>query len=115
MQKRWATGGAYSNLGIAYKSQGDYAKAIEYHTQDLEIAKEVGDRAGDGMANGNLGTCHMHLNDCKRVLTSKPFPTTKYNMLCVRVRAENAKKNNFYSEGGRNAPESAFGISPSIP
>jgi hypothetical protein len=55
------------------------------------------------------------LNDCKRVLTSKPFPTTKYNMLCVRVRAENAKKNNFYSEGGRNAPESAFGISPSIP
>ncbi len=23
-------------------SQGDYAKAIEYHTQDLAIAKEVG-------------------------------------------------------------------------
>jgi hypothetical protein len=27
------------------------------------IAKEVGDRAGEGQANGNLGICHMHLNE----------------------------------------------------
>jgi hypothetical protein len=31
-----------------YGSQGDYAKAIDYHTQDLVIAKEVVDRAGEG-------------------------------------------------------------------
>ena len=40
----------YANLGIAYHSQGDFSKAIEYHTQDLAIAKEVSDRAGEGVA-----------------------------------------------------------------
>ena len=29
----------------------------------LAIAKEVGDRAGKRRAYGNLGTCHMHLNE----------------------------------------------------
>jgi tetratricopeptide (TPR) repeat protein len=45
----------YSTLGIAYKKLGDYAKAIKYHGQHLAMAKEVGDRAGEGMAYGNLG------------------------------------------------------------
>ena len=47
---------------MAYESQGDVSKAIKYHTQHLAIAKEVGDRAGEGTAYANLGTCHMHLN-----------------------------------------------------
>ena len=34
---------------------GDYQKAIEYHAKDLKIAKEIGDRAGEGRAYGNLG------------------------------------------------------------
>jgi tetratricopeptide (TPR) repeat protein len=66
----------YSTLGRAYRSQGDYAKAIEHHTQDLAIAKEVGNRAGEGTAYGNLGTCHMHLNEYV-----KPSPTAKHIML----------------------------------
>jgi hypothetical protein len=37
-------------------------KAIEHQTQHLSIAKEVGDRTGEGQANVNLGTCHMHVN-----------------------------------------------------
>ena len=37
----------------------DYSKAIEYHTQDLAIAKEVGDRAGEGRAYGNLGSASV--------------------------------------------------------
>ncbi len=36
-----------------------YAKAIAYHQQDLSIAKEVGDRAGEGKAYGNVGNEHM--------------------------------------------------------
>ena len=32
----------YNTLGNAYQSLGNYAKAIEYHTQCLAIAKEVG-------------------------------------------------------------------------
>ncbi|XP_044172276.1 G-protein-signaling modulator 2-like, partial [Acropora millepora] len=35
-------------LGCAYKSLGDYGKAIEYQEKRLKIAKEVGDRAGEG-------------------------------------------------------------------
>ena len=54
---------AYGNLGNAYRSLGDFAKAIEYQTQDLAIAKEVGDRAGECRAYANLGTGHMHLNE----------------------------------------------------
>ena len=37
-------------LGRAYDSLRDFSKAIEYHTQHLAIAKEVGDRAGEGRA-----------------------------------------------------------------
>jgi hypothetical protein len=33
-----------------YESQEDFSKAIEHHSQDLAIAKEVGDRAGEGRA-----------------------------------------------------------------
>ena len=63
MGDRAGEGRAYANLGIAHDSLGDFSKAIEYHTQDLEIAKEVGDRAGEGRVYKNLGTCHMHLNE----------------------------------------------------
>jgi hypothetical protein len=38
---------AYCMLGIAYQSLGYSSKAIEYHTQHLAIAKEVGNRAGE--------------------------------------------------------------------
>ncbi len=41
---RWA----HANLGNAYGLLGDFSKAIEYHTQRLAIAMEVGDRAGEG-------------------------------------------------------------------
>jgi hypothetical protein len=41
-------GGAYSNLGCFYKLLGHFSKAIEYYTQRLAIAMEVGDRAGAG-------------------------------------------------------------------
>ena len=56
---RAGEGRAYGSLGNAYQSQGDFAKAIEYHTHCLAIAKEVGDRAGEGRAYANLGTGHF--------------------------------------------------------
>ena len=40
--------------------------AIEYHTQDLAIAKEVVDRAGEGRAYGNLGCAYESLGDFSR-------------------------------------------------
>jgi len=55
--------GAYADLGTAYKSLGDLDKAIEYHTQRLAIATEVGDRAGEGRAYANLGNTYQSLGD----------------------------------------------------
>ena len=39
-------------------SLGDIRKAIEYHEKDLKIAIEIGDRAGEGRAYGNLGIAY---------------------------------------------------------
>ena len=39
-----------------------------YHGKHLAITKEVGDRAGEGRAYGNLGTGHMHLNECVKAV-----------------------------------------------
>ena len=39
-------------------SLGDFKQAIEYHMLDLTIAKEVGDRAGEGRAYCNLGNAY---------------------------------------------------------
>lgn len=54
-------GRAYCNLNNAYRSLGDFNRAIEYHNQDLRIAKELSDRAAEGRSNRNLGNAyHSH-------------------------------------------------------
>ena len=45
-------------ISNAYQSLGDYRKAIEYHEKRLKIAIEIGDRAGEGRAYGNLGNAY---------------------------------------------------------
>ena len=55
--------GIHSILGNSYQSLGDFSQAIKCHTQRLEIAKEVGDRAGEGRAYGGLGIAHESLGD----------------------------------------------------
>ena len=51
----WPGGYDPSMLGNAHYSLGDFSNANKYHTQLLDIAKEVVDRAGEGKAYGNLG------------------------------------------------------------
>jgi tetratricopeptide (TPR) repeat protein len=65
---RAVEGGAYGNLGSARQSQGGYAKAIEYHAQDLAVVKEVGDRAGEGSAYGNLGNAYQSQGDFSKAI-----------------------------------------------
>jgi tetratricopeptide (TPR) repeat protein len=43
---------AYSILGIANQNLGNISKALEHHKEHLTMAKEVGDRAGEGRAYG---------------------------------------------------------------
>ncbi|CAH3198963.1 unnamed protein product [Porites evermanni] len=51
----------YGCLGRDYFSLGDFERAIEYHKEDM--TKEVGDRAGQGRACGNLGHAYSALDD----------------------------------------------------
>ena len=43
-------------------------KAIEYHEKDLKIAKEIGDRAGEGRAYGKLGISYRSLGDYQKAI-----------------------------------------------
>ncbi|XP_074627687.1 uncharacterized protein LOC141885736 isoform X6 [Acropora palmata] len=63
---RGGEGGAYGNLGIPYRSLGDYQKSIEYHEKHLKIAIEIGDRGGEGRAYGNLGGAYWSLGDYRK-------------------------------------------------
>ena len=61
-------GAAYGNLGIAYRSLGDYRKSIEYLEKVLKIVIEIGDRAGEGAAYGNLGNAYGSLGDYRKAI-----------------------------------------------
>ena len=49
------------NLGNAYYSLGQYPQAIDYHQQQLAIAREIGDRRGEASSLGNLGNAYHAL------------------------------------------------------
>ena len=40
---------------------GQYSKAVEVHTKDLNVSRELGDRAGEGRAYCNLGAAFNRL------------------------------------------------------
>ena len=52
----------YSQLGNAYFYLEDCSKAIEYHRQDLTIARQMGDKLGEAKACGNIGSALKALN-----------------------------------------------------
>ena len=58
----------YTNLGNAYRSVGDYGKAIEYHEKSLDINKDIGDRAGESSCYTNLGIAYRSLGDYGKVI-----------------------------------------------
>ncbi|XP_064649370.1 G-protein-signaling modulator 2-like [Lineus longissimus] len=45
----------YSQLGNAYFYLQEYAKALEFHKHDLNLARTLGDKLGEAKASGNLG------------------------------------------------------------
>ena len=50
------------NLGTAYSALGNYTQAIDYYQQSLTIAREIGDRQGEGSCLGSLGTAYYALD-----------------------------------------------------
>ena len=47
---------------------GEFKTAIKYHQRHLEIAKEVGDKAGEGTSYGNLGNAYQGLGEFKTAI-----------------------------------------------
>ena len=51
------------------KDGGDRVyKPIKYHQRRLKFAKQIGDRAGEGGANGNLGNAYESLGDYQKAI-----------------------------------------------
>jgi len=46
------------NLGSAYYALSEAQKAIAYHEQRLQIAREIGDRRGEANDSWNLGLAY---------------------------------------------------------
>ena len=61
-------GAAYTNLGRAYRSLGNYKKGIEFHQQCLSFAKEMGNKGLEGTAYAHLGSAYHRLGDHKKAI-----------------------------------------------
>jgi tetratricopeptide (TPR) repeat protein len=55
-------------LGILYYSLGEVARAVEYYEDALTIAREIGDRRGEGNRLGNLGNAYRALGEVARAI-----------------------------------------------
>ena len=58
----------YGNLGNARGDPVHFKTAIGHHKRDLEIAKQAGNRVGEGRAYGNLGKAYYNLGDFKTAI-----------------------------------------------
>ena len=54
--------------GNAYQGQKEFKRAIEQIQHILKIAQKVGDKAGEGMAYGNLSSAYQSLGDFKTAI-----------------------------------------------
>nr|XP_032803282.1 tetratricopeptide repeat protein 28 isoform X2 [Petromyzon marinus] len=63
-------GSVFSALSSAYWALGQPHKAIAYMQQDLQVAKALGDPAGECRALANLGAAHFSQGNYKEALNS---------------------------------------------
>ena len=56
------------NLGTIYSTLGQTEKAIEHHQQALAIARETGNRSGEGTQLGNLGNRYAGLGQTEKAI-----------------------------------------------
>ena len=58
----------YRTLGNVYQNLGSFSKVLEHHKEHLTMAKEVGDRAGEGAAYANLGIAYQSHGDYAKAI-----------------------------------------------
>jgi CHAT domain-containing protein len=72
-------------LGVAYNNLGQPERAIGFYEQRLEIAREIGDRAGEGYALGNLGVAYDNLGQYDLALEQYGQAVALFNELGART------------------------------
>eukprot|EP00066_Takifugu_rubripes_P024211 XP_011613477.1 PREDICTED: tetratricopeptide repeat protein 28 [Takifugu rubripes] len=63
-------GSVFSALSSAHWSLGNIEKSTGYMQQDLEVAKTLGDQAGECRAHGNLGSAFFSKGNYREALTN---------------------------------------------
>ncbi|HBL15065.1 MAG TPA: hypothetical protein DD379_27465 [Cyanobacteria bacterium UBA11162] len=59
---------ALNNLAISHFVVGDYVKAIEFHQQQLERARNVRSHAQEGIALSGIGAAYAALGDYEKAI-----------------------------------------------
>ncbi|WP_062295128.1 tetratricopeptide repeat protein [Nostoc piscinale] len=67
-RENWNYRAALTSLGNAYRSLGEYQRAIEFHKQSLEISRKIGDRNGVGNSLIGLGNAYDSLGEYQRAI-----------------------------------------------
>ena len=57
-----------NNIGLVYKSLGQYQEALDYCQQSLAIRQEIDDRAGGGVSLYNIGSIYGSLGQYQEAL-----------------------------------------------
>jgi tetratricopeptide (TPR) repeat protein len=65
---RQEIGACYCSIGNTYRSLGQYQRAIHFHQQHNEIAREISDRNGEANSLGNLGNAYYSLGQYQRAI-----------------------------------------------
>ncbi|MGK7928781.1 MAG: tetratricopeptide repeat protein [Spirulina sp.] len=68
VKENWKYTASLIDLGNAYDSLGDYEKTIDYYQQSLTIAREIGDRSGEGGSLCNIGNTYHTLGQYQKAL-----------------------------------------------
>ena len=58
----------HEHLGVAYAALGETRRAVEFFEQALVVAREVGDRRGEGAVLGNSGNAYAALGETRRAI-----------------------------------------------
>ncbi len=58
----------FGTVGTSHHRLSEVQKAIEYYEQRLSIAREIGDRYGQGIALGNLGIAYKDLGKIQKAI-----------------------------------------------
>ena len=68
LEERQQAGWSYNAMGQAYLDMGKSEVAVEYYQKALALAREIGDRRGEGNALGNLGNAYAALGNPRQAI-----------------------------------------------